>query len=125
MGLVPGDTAGVLLLRHSLRRRGHAHPLRVERGDGFNLHGGGRHSGRPELGGMVGRAHRAAAARSRRCPSHSEQLKPLLLTTIQAKKAYTYLPEEEAKITAKRRFNDAMERRSQTKRENQDDRCHS
>ena len=35
-------------------------------------------------------------------PDSSEQLKPLLEAALQSKKAYTFLPREEAKMAAKR-----------------------
>ena len=52
-------------------------------------------------------------------PGSSEQLKPLLMAALQTKKACTFVPGEETKLTAKRRFNAAMERRLQTGKETQ------
>jgi hypothetical protein len=52
-------------------------------------------------------------------PGYSGKLKPLLLAALQTKKAYTFVPREEAKTAAKRRFNAALERRLQTEGEAQ------
>ncbi len=47
-------------------------------------------------------------------PGSAKQLKPLLQTALRSKKAYTYMPREDAKMAAKRRFNAALEKRLQT-----------
>ncbi|MFC1866172.1 DUF4382 domain-containing protein [Chloroflexota bacterium] len=52
-------------------------------------------------------------------PDHSEQLKPLLQVAVQSKKAYAFIPREEARMAAKRRLNAAIERRLQTGKETQ------
>ena len=52
-------------------------------------------------------------------PGSSEQLKPLLQAALQSKKAYAFVPREETKLAAKRRFNAALERRLQTEKEAQ------
>ena len=52
-------------------------------------------------------------------PGSSEQLKPLLQAALQSKKAYTFVPGEETKLAAKRRFNAAIERRLQAGKETQ------
>ena len=52
-------------------------------------------------------------------PGSSEQLKPLLMAALQTRKVYIYAPSKEAKIAAKHRFNEAMERRFQTEKEPQ------
>ncbi len=44
-------------------------------------------------------------------PIFSDQLKPLLLAIIKAKRGYTYVPNKEAKTAAKVRFEAAMEKR--------------
>jgi len=50
-------------------------------------------------------------------PDYSEQLKPLLLATLQSKKAYAFVPREETKLAAKRRFNAALDRHLQNEKE--------
>ena len=50
---------------------------------------------------------------------YSEQLKPLLLATLQTKKAYTFIPNKETKTAAKLRFDAAMEKRLKTEKETQ------
>jgi hypothetical protein len=52
-------------------------------------------------------------------PGSSEQLKPLLQAALQSKKAYTFVPREETKMAAKRRFNAAIEKRLQAEKETQ------
>ena len=52
-------------------------------------------------------------------PGSSEQLKPLLQAALQSKKAYTFVPGEETKMVAKRRFNAAIEKRLQAEKETQ------
>ena len=52
-------------------------------------------------------------------PGSSEQLKPLLQAALQSKEAYTFIPGEEAKMAAKRRFQAAMERKLQKGKETQ------
>ena len=47
-------------------------------------------------------------------PGSSEQLKPLLMAALQTKKACTFVPGEETKLAAKRRFDAALEKRLQT-----------
>lgn len=43
-------------------------------------------------------------------PEFAEQLKPLLGAVLQTKKAYTFIPQENAKMAAKRRFDAALGR---------------
>lgn len=50
-------------------------------------------------------------------PSYSEQLRPLLKAALQAKQAYSFVPKEDVKMAAKRRFDIALERRLQTHKE--------
>lgn len=52
-------------------------------------------------------------------PGYSEQLKPLLLATLQTKKAYTFMPSKETKTAAKLRFDAAMEKRFKIEKETQ------
>jgi hypothetical protein len=52
-------------------------------------------------------------------PEYSEQLKPLLQAILQTKNAYTYTPSASAKKLARQRFNAALDKLEQRRREKQ------